>query len=71
MKDIPCPHLLLKFQSKICKSLVLGTCPILICCQKIHANPLGFNDLQHESLALNWEVWDSFLVDGLYKLGVP
>jgi len=41
MKDIPCPHLLLKFQPKIYKSLVTCTCPKFLCCQKMHAGPLG------------------------------
>jgi len=43
MKDIPCPHLLWKFQDKICKSPVTCTCPKFLCCQKTHASPLGVN----------------------------
>jgi len=43
MKDTPCPHLLLKFQPKICKSPTTRTCPKFLYCQKVHAGPLGVN----------------------------
>jgi len=40
MTNIPRPHLLLKFQPKICKSPLTCTCPNFLCCQKTHADPL-------------------------------
>jgi len=46
MKDIPPPHLLLKFQPKICESLVTRTCPKFLCCQKTHTSPLGVKGLK-------------------------
>jgi len=46
MKDIPPPHLLLKFQTKICKSLVTRTCPKFLYSQKMHAGPLGVKTLK-------------------------
>jgi len=44
MKDIPRPHLLSKFQSKSCKSLVTLTCPIFLCCHRMHIGPLEVMD---------------------------
>jgi len=46
MKDIPRPHLLLKFGPKIWKSLLTCTCPNNLCCQKYKVGPLGFNSLK-------------------------
>jgi len=41
MKDIPYPHIILKFHPKIWKSLVTGTCPKLLYSQKTQFGPLG------------------------------
>jgi len=46
MKDIPRPHLLLKFQPKICKSPITGTYPKFLYCQKTHANHLGVKHIE-------------------------
>jgi len=40
MKDILCPHLLIKFQPKILKSPVTDTCPKFVCCPKMHSGSL-------------------------------
>jgi len=43
MKDTPRPHILSKFQPKIWKFLVVGTCPNLLYNQKTQFSPLGVN----------------------------
>jgi len=52
MKDIPHPHLVLKFQPKICKSPMTRTCPKFICFQKMHVGPLGVKEINggHSSI---------------------
>jgi len=54
MKVILCPHLLLKFQSKICKFVVTRTCPKFVCCQKMRTNPLGVKMVGCILLILNY-----------------
>jgi len=46
MKDIPRPQLLLKFGPETWKSLVTGTCPKNLYCQKRHLGPLGVKECQ-------------------------
>jgi len=41
MKDTPRPHILSKFQPKIWKFLVVGTCPKSLYNQKTQSGPLG------------------------------
>jgi len=41
MKDTPRPHILSKFQPKIWKFLVVGTCPKSLYSQKTQSGPLG------------------------------
>jgi len=43
MKDTPHPHILSKFQPKIWKFLVIGTCPKSLYSQKTQSSPLGVN----------------------------
>jgi len=50
IKDTPHPHLLLKFQPKICKYPVTHTCLKFLCYQKTYARPLGIKGQNKHNL---------------------
>jgi len=52
MKDIPRPHLLLKFGPKTLKSLVTHMCPKKLYYQKRNLDPLGVKHLGYTKLCI-------------------
>jgi len=57
MKDTPRPHILLKFQPKIWKSLVIGTCPKLLYIQKTQSGPLGVKSTIFLMYNIIWQIY--------------